>query len=220
MVISGYARAVVIRTFSHQDVVRFAGAATVPVINALTDLHHPCQALADLLTLKDHFGSLRGLRLAYVGAGNNVAHSLIQGCALAGVEIHLATPLDLGVSGEIVADARDRGGVVEVSEDPRDAVREADAVYTDVWLSMGDPEHEQDLRRVLLAPYRVTEDLMALAGDEAVFMHCLPAHRGDEVTAPVIDGPRSVVAAQAENRMHTEEAMLVALLSGELSGAR
>lgn len=219
MVISGYARAVVIRTFSHQDVVRFAGAATVPVINALTDLHHPCQALADLLTIRDHFGSFEGLRIAYVGAGNNVAHSLIQGCTLAGVEIRVATPMDLGVSEEIVGAARERGGVIQVSEDPEAAVRGVDAVYTDVWLSMGDPEYEQESRRRRLAPYRVTEDLMSLAGDEAVFMHCLPAHRGDEVTAPVIDGPRSVVAAQAENRMHTEQAMLVALLRGELSGS-
>lgn len=219
MVVSGYARAVVIRTFSHEDVVRFAKAATVPVINALTDLHHPCQALADLLTLRDRFGTLRGLRLAYVGAGNNVAHSLIQGTALAGVELAIATPAQLGVSDQIVAAARGRGGKVELTEDAQAAVKGADAVYTDVWLSMGDPEREQESRRTELAPYRVTEELMSLASGEAVFMHCLPAHRGDEVVASVIDGPRSVVAGQAENRMHTEQAMLVALLTGELAGA-
>lgn len=220
MVVSGYARAVVIRTFSHDDVVRFAGAAKVPVINALTDLHHPCQALADLLTLRDHFGSLAGVRLAYVGAGNNVAHSLIQASALAGVELRVATPSSLGVSQEIVSDAGARDGKIELTDDARAAVKDADAVYTDVWLSMGDPENEQEARRRKLEPYRVTEELMALAGDEAVFMHCLPAHRGDEVVAAVIDGSQSVVAVQAENRMHTEQAMLAALLTGELSGSR
>ena len=220
MVVSGYARGVVIRTFSHDDVVRFASASTIPVINALTDIHHPCQALADLLTVRDHFGSFDGLRLAYLGAGNNVAHSLIQGCALAGVDITLATPSGLEVSEEIVAEAREvaDGSSIDLTTDAELAVKDVDVVYTDVWLSMGDPEEERQARREVLAPYQVTPELMDLAADRAIFMHCLPAHRGDEVTADVLDGPQSVIAVQAENRLHTEQAMLVALLTRELEG--
>jgi ornithine carbamoyltransferase len=221
-VVSRYAAAAVIRTFAHEDVVRFAAAASVPVINALTDLHHPCQALADLLTLRHHFHRLAGLRLAYVGAGNNVAHSLIEAAALAGVDLIAATPDHLRPHLEIVeragAVARRVGGSITLTDDPVLAVKGADAVYTDVWLSMGDPPEEQAARRRLLEPYRVTPDLMALAGPEAVFLHCLPAHRGDEVTEEVIDGPQSVVVDQAENRLHTEQALLFALLVGCLHG--
>lgn len=218
MVVSRYARAVVIRTFEHGDVVRFASASTVPVINALTDLHHPCQALADLLTIRDHFGDLKGIRLAYVGAGNNVTHSLIQAGTLAGVKIVIATPESLRPNPQIVDEAVALGGQVELTEDPLQAVSEADVVYTDVWLSMGDPAEEQEARRRLLGAYQVNPALMAAAGDQAIFMHCLPAHRGDEVVDEVIDGRRSFVAVQAENRMHTEQAMLEALLTGILVG--
>lgn len=218
MVVSGYARAAVIRTYSHADVVAFAGAATIPVINALTDLHHPCQALADLLTIRDRFGSFEGLKVAYTGAGNNVVHSLMQACALAGIDMSIATPESLPVDETLVAGARRvadiAGATIELTDDPRQAVKGADVVYTDVWLSMGDPEEDQESRRTLMAPYRVTPELMSGASETAIFMHCLPAHRGDEVTASVIDGPQSLIAAQAENRLHTEQAMLVMLLMG------
>lgn len=222
MVVSAYARAVVIRAYSHDDVVRFGTGASIPVINALTDIHHPCQALADLLTIRDRFGSFEGLRVAYLGAGNNVAHSLIQACALAGMDIVVATPGSVEVDPMIVGEARgvadQAGSVIELTDDPAQAAKGADVIYTDVWLSMGDPEEEKEERRARMEPYRVTTEIMDVASDRAIFMHCLPAHRGDEVTADVIDGAQSVVAAQAENRMHTEQAMLVALLEGSLTG--
>ena len=222
-VISRYARAFVIRTYSDEDVRRFAAAATIPVINALTDLHHPCQALADLLTLKQHFGSLGGLRLAYLGDGNNVAHSLLEACALAGVDITVATPPgyepDPAIVGMAERLAGASGSLVLTTHDPLLAVAGVDAVYTDVWLSMGDADDEKAVRAAELAPYQVNAAVMAEASPEAVFMHCLPAHRGEEVTADVIDGRRSVVLDEAENRMHTAQALLIALTLDQLSGA-
>jgi ornithine carbamoyltransferase len=219
-VLSAYTAAIVVRTFAQSDLKEMAAAANVPVINALTDLHHPCQALADLLTLREHFGRLAGLRLAYVGDGNNVAHSLIEAGALAGMDVRLACPPGYRPDQEIVAEAAARavatGGSIRVCEAPEDAVAGADAVYTDVWVSMGeDAEREQRLRD--LEPYRVDAALMAQAADEAVFMHCLPAHRGQEVTAEVIDGPASVVFAQAANRLPTEQAVLADLIDIRLS---
>ncbi len=222
MVISRYARAAVIRTFRHDDVVRFARAATIPVINALTDTHHPCQALADLLTVRDHKSGFAGLRLAYVGAGNNVAHSLVQAAAMTGIHVVVSTPPQLApdptVMSEASAIAEAARSVIEWTADPTEAVKAADVIYTDVWLSMGDPPEQAAERRRTLVPYRVDEQLMELAAPDAVFMHCLPAHRGDEVVPAVIDGPRSLVADQAENRMHTEQALLYALVGGELRG--
>jgi ornithine carbamoyltransferase len=199
--LSGYAAAIVVRTFAHETVEQLAGAATVPVINALTDAHHPCQALADLLTLREHFGRLEGLRIAFVGAGNNVATSLLEAGALAGVEVVVACPrgYEPRAAGQVVAD-------------PYEAVVGADAVYTDVWVSMGE-EAERERRLATFEPYRVDARLLAAAGPEAVFMHCLPAHRGEEVTAEVIDGPRSIVWRQAENRLPTEEALVLALVA-------
>jgi ornithine carbamoyltransferase len=199
--LSGYAAAIVVRTFAHETVEQLAGAATVPVINALTDAHHPCQALADLLTLRERFGRLEGLRVAFVGAGNNVATSLIEAGSLAGVKVVVACPpgYEPGVPGRVVAD-------------PYEAVAGADAVYTDVWVSMGE-EEERDRRLATFEPYRVDAKLMAAAGEDAVFMHCLPAHRGEEVTADVIDGPQSIVWQQAENRLPTEEALVLALVA-------
>jgi ornithine carbamoyltransferase len=192
------------------------------VVNGLTDAHHPCQSLADLLTLRERFGSLDGRRVAYLGDGNNVAHSLIQACALAGVDITVATPPGYAPDAAIVRQARRtaawRGSDVTVTTDPVAAVRGVDAVYTDVWLSMGDAEDERAARRAALAPYRVTSDLMAQAARRAVFMHCLPAHRGDEVTCEVIDGDRSIVFDQAENRLHTAVAVLLALHRRSLDG--
>ena len=222
-VVSRYARAFVIRTFDDEDVRRFASAATIPVINALTDLHHPCQALADLLTLQQHFGQLAGLKLAYLGDGNNVAHSLMEACALAGIDITVATPVGYEPDADIedVASklAAQSGAIVQVTHDPLVAAANANAVYTDVWLSMGDSEEERTMRQEALRSYQVNEAVMEEAAADAVFMHCLPAHRGEEVSARVIDGPSSVVLDEAENRMHTAQALLIALVCGELRGA-
>jgi ornithine carbamoyltransferase len=199
--LSGYASAIVVRTYAQATVDELAAAATTPVVNALTDEHHPCQALADLLTLRERFGSLDGLKVAYIGDGNNVARSLAEAARLAGIELVVAAPS--GYADEIPA---------EVVDDPVDAVAGADAVYTDVWVSMGEESERAD-RLAALRPYQVDERLLALAQPEAVFMHCLPAHRGEEVTAEVLDGPRSIVWQQAENRMPTEEALLLALIA-------
>jgi ornithine carbamoyltransferase len=222
-VISRYARAFVIRTYADDDVRRFAAAATIPVINALTDLHHPCQALADLLTLRQHFGRLPGLRVAYLGDGNNVAHSLIEACALAGIDVVVATPPGYEPDPRIVRAAEElaarSGSLVLTTHDPLVAAAGADALYTDVWLSMGDSDDERATRAAALRPYQVSAAVMAEASPRAVFLHCLPAHRGEEVSRDVIDGPQSVVLDEAENRMHTAQALLVALTLGQLSGA-
>ncbi len=224
-VVSEYARAFVIRTASDEDVRRFSAAASIPVINALTDNHHPCQALADLLTLNERFGRIKGLRVTYVGdAHNNVTHSLMEACALLGASIVIASPPSLRPADEILdwarAEAARHGAEVVVTDDPRGAVRGAHAVYTDVWLSMGEPEALRAERIDQLTPYRVTPALLALAVPDAIFMHCLPAHRGEEVDAAVIDGPQSVAFQQAENRLPTEMAILYALVNGLLNGAR
>jgi ornithine carbamoyltransferase len=216
-VLSAYTAAIVIRTFAQAELEEVAAASSVPVINALTDQHHPCQALADLLTLKEHFGRLEGLRIAYVGDGNNVAHSLLEAGAMVGMSVAIAAPPGYRPDEEIVADAAEvavkAGGAVLVTDDPEEAVRGADAVYTDVWVSMGeDAEREARLRD--LRPYQVNEALMGEAGEDAVFMHCLPAHRGEEVSAAVIDGERSVVFQQAANRLPTEQAVLETLIGG------
>jgi ornithine carbamoyltransferase len=199
--LSGYASAIVVRTYAQATVDELAAAATKPVVNALTDEHHPCQALADLLTLRERFGSLDGLKVAYIGDGNNVARSLAEAALLAGIDVVVAAP-----SG--YAD----GVPARVVDDPVEAVDGADAVYTDVWVSMGE-EDERAVRLEALRPYQVDERLLALAQPDAVFMHCLPAHRGEEVTAEVLDGPQSIVWQQAENRMPTEEALLLALIA-------
>jgi ornithine carbamoyltransferase len=222
-VISRYAKAFVIRTFADEDVIRFARAASIPVINALTDLHHPCQALADLLTLRQRFQTLHGLKLAYLGDGNNVAHSLLEACALAGVNIAVATPRGYEPDAAVVQVARElaerSSASVAIGNDPVAAVTGADAVYADAWVSMGDPEAERSERRRVLEPFQVNDHIMSAATDHAIFMHCLPAHRGDEVSAPVIDGRRSVIFDQAAHRMHTSQALLIALLTNHLQGA-
>jgi len=210
---------VVLRTFAHETVTAMAEHASIPVINALSDLEHPCQALADMLTLQEHFGDLRNVHLAYVGDGNNVAHSLMLAAASLGATIIVATPYGYEPSAEITGSARAlaaiSGGSVEVVNDPVDAVAGADAVYTDVWASMGQ-ESEGEERRRIFAPYQVNENLFSCAAEHVVFMHCLPAHRGDEVTEAVIDSPRSVVFDQAENRLHVQKAILALLLGGGL----
>lgn len=223
-VLGSYASAIVIRTYDDEDVRRFAAATDVPVINALTDEHHPLQSITDILTLRELVGDLRGKRLAYVGAGNNVAHSLIEACALTGMDIAVATPEGYQPSPDVVASAEKlastSGSRIEVGRDPVVAVQGACAVYTDVWLSMGDPSETRSRRMLALTPYRVTPELMAEALPEAVFLHCLPAHRGEEVSAEVIDGPRSRVFQQAANRRPVMHAVLRALLTGQLTGWR
>jgi ornithine carbamoyltransferase len=211
-VISGYARAFVARMPSDDDLARFAAAATIPVINALTNRHHPCQSLADLMTLRERLGSLDGVRLAFVGDGkNNVTHSLIDAAPLTGLSLAIACPEGYEPDAGILAQARAAGGAITITRDPVEAVRGANAVYTDVWVSMGDPEEERAERMNAFGPYRVTPELMRHADMNAVFMHCLPAHREQEVSAEVIDGPQSVVFQQAENRLYTELAILYAL---------
>lgn len=216
-VLASYSAAIVVRTFSQAVVEQIAAASDVPVVNALTDEHHPCQALADFLTLRERFGSLHGLRLAYIGDGDNVARSLMEAGALTGVEVVVASPprfqLDAGEVRELERQAVTHGSHVTVVDDPREAVSGADAVYTDVWVSMGD-EAERAERMRALSRFQVTTDLMSLAKPHAVFLHCLPAHRGEEVAAEVIDGPQSAVWQQAGNRLPTEQALLKELISG------
>ena len=202
-VLSRYVDAIAIRSGSHEAVAELAAAAEAPVVNALTPLHHPCQALADLLTLRERRGDLAGLRLAYVGDGNNVARSLATVGALADVEVVVAAPPGYQL---------EEGHGAKLTGDPRDAVAGADAIYTDVWVSMGD-EAEAERRRADLAPFRVDADLLAAAKDGAVVLHCLPAHPGEEISAEVLYGQRSAVWDQAENRLHTQKALLEMLLS-------
>jgi ornithine carbamoyltransferase len=217
-VLSSYTAAIVVRTFAQATLEELADAATVPVVNALTDDHHPCQALADLLTLRRHYGYLDGIRLAYVGDGNNVAHSLMEAGALAGMHVTVATPQGYEPHPEVTRTTMElagaHGGSVRVGHDPRGAVAGADAVYTDVWVSMGeDAERERRLRD--LQTFQVNETLMRSAKPQAVFMHCLPAHRGLEVSAEIIDGRSSIVWEQAANRLPTEQATLHTLIGGD-----
>jgi len=208
---------IVLRTFNHATVEEMAAHSDVPVINALSDLEHPCQALADLFTLQEHFGDLSKIHLAFVGDGNNVAHSLLLAGAALGSSISVATPAAHSPLATIVeaanALAEETGAAINICTDPREAVAGADAVYTDVWASMG-KENEANLRSAVFAPYQVNAELMQDAAPHALFMHCLPAHRGWEVTGEVIDAPNSVVFDQAENRLHIQKAILVWLLGG------
>ena len=202
-VLSRYVDAIVIRSGSHEDVAELAAAAAVPVVNALTPLHHPCQALADMLTMRERFGDLSGRRLAYVGDGNNVARSLAVVGELAGVEVVVAAPAGYQL---------EEGHEAQLSDDPRTAASGADALYTDVWVSMGD-EEEAARRRADLAPFRLDADLLAAADDGAIVLHCLPAHPGEEIDADVLYGPASAVWDQAENRLHAQKALLETLLA-------
>jgi ornithine carbamoyltransferase len=209
---------IVLRTFAHSTVENMAEHACIPVINALSDLEHPCQALADYFTLQERFGDLKNICLAYVGDGNNVAHSLLLTCACLGSRMRIATPPGYEPDPQIVADAQDMarttGAVIEILSDPYAAVDGVDAVYTDAWISMGQ-EQEAEERDRIFPPYQVNEDLVAGAAPHAVFMHCLPAHRGQEITDAVMDSVRSVVFDQAESRLHVQKAILLLLLGGE-----
>ena len=206
---------IVLRTYAHETITKMAQYARVPVVNALSDIEHPCQALTDIFTLEEHFGDLRGLKLAYVGDGNNVAHSLLLAAALMGANITLASAEGYGPKPEFLAAAQSTaeisGGKIACFTDPREAVSGADAIYTDAWTSMGQ-ENETDVRQSVFASYQVNRKLMSAAVPHAVFMHCLPAHRGEEVTDEVIDSAQSIVFDQAENRMHVQKAILLLLL--------
>jgi ornithine carbamoyltransferase len=208
---------IVLRTFAQGTILGMAKHASVPVINALSDLEHPCQALADYFSLQERFGDLEKIRLAYVGDGNNVAHSLLLTCACLGSSLRIATPRGYEPNAQIVCDAmalaRKTGAHIELLTDPHAAVAGVDAIYTDAWASMGQ-ESEAGTRAEIFPPYRVNAELMSEAAPHAVFMHCLPAHRGEEVTDAVIDSENSIVFEQAENRLHVQKAILYLLLGG------
>ena len=215
-VMSRFVDGIMIRTFAHQDVLDLAKYGTVPVINALTDDLHPCQAMADLMTVYEHKGKLEGLKLAYVGDGNNVAHSLLYACAKAGMHMSVATPEGYACAEEVVenakADAKETGSRILITNDPEEAVAGADVVCTDTWTSMGQ-EAEKAERVKIFKDYQVNAALFAKSKEDSVFIHCLPAYRGYEVTEDVIDGPRSIIFDEAENRLHAQKAILATLMA-------
>ncbi len=210
-VLSRYVHGIMIRTYSHQQVEQLAREADVPVINGLTDLLHPCQVLADLLTIKEKKGDLAGVKVGYIGDGNNMAHSLINGCSKMGMEISIATPKGYEPEAFIVDGARNNSGKVVITHDVQEAAREADVLYTDVWASMGQ-EEEQREREKAFKGYQINREILALANKDAIVMHCLPAHRGEEITTEVLDGPQSVIFDQAENRLHAQKAVMASVM--------
>ncbi len=214
-VLSRYLDGIMIRTFDHAEVEELAANSSVPVINGLTDLLHPCQVLADLLTIKEKLGRLEGLKVAYVGDGNNVAHSLLLGCSKMGINIYVGTPSQYRPMERIYKMARENavasGGSVHLLEDPAETVKDADVVYTDVWASMGQ-EEEKEKRKAIFSSYQVNSKLLELALPDALVMHCIPAYRGWEISADVLDGRQSVVVDQAENRLHAQKALMAMLM--------
>ncbi len=214
-VLSRYVDAVVVRTFGQERLEALASTADVPVVNALSDYEHPCQTLADLLTIQERIGDPRGRTLTYLGDGNNVAHSLLLGGAKVGMRVRVATPPGFEPIPQVVERANEigeeTGGAAEVTNDPKTAAEGADVLYTDVWASMGQ-EEEHSERVLVFTPYRLDEAAVERASDDVLVLHCLPAHRGEEITDEVIDGPRSAVWDQAENRLHTQKALLAWLL--------
>lgn len=216
-VLDRYLDVIAIRTFEQKEIETFAHYAKIPVINALTDLEHPCQVLADLMTVQEEFGALEGLTLTYVGDGNNVAHSLMLGCALVGMNVHIAAPRGYEPSPAVVKQAKELAGdraSVLVTADPLEAVRDAQVIYTDVWASMGQ-EDLAETRMPIFKPYQVNAPLMTAADPKAIVLHCLPAHRGEEITDEVMEGNQSRIWDQAENRMHAQKALLVSVLGGD-----
>jgi ornithine carbamoyltransferase len=215
-VLSRFLNGIMIRTFKHSDVIELADYASIPVINGLTDDEHPCQVLADLQTIREHKGQLKGLKLAYIGDGNNMAHSLLHGCAKTGIDIAIASPEGYTCGQRFVNDAKaaaeKSGSKVIMTSDPVEAISDADVVYSDTWASMGQ-EAEKEIRAKIFAPYTIDKKLFANAKKDAIFMHCLPAYRGYEVTEDVIDGPNSVIFDEAENRLHAQKAVLVKLMA-------
>ncbi len=214
-VLERYLDGIMIRTYAHSDVLELAKEASIPVINALTDLLHPCQVLADLMTAYEHKGRLEGLKLAYIGDGNNMAHSLMFGCAKAGLNCAIATPDGYQCEREIISEAmedfRKSGKTLLLTQDPFEAIYDADIVYTDTWVSMGQ-ESEKAERQKIFMPYQVNKEMFKNAKDDAIFMHCLPAYRGFEVTEDVIDGEHSVIFDEAENRLHAQKAVMATLM--------
>jgi ornithine carbamoyltransferase len=206
---------IVLRTFEHSTVTEMAKNASIPVVNGLSDLEHPCQALADYFTLKEKFGSLTKVKLAYVGDGNNVAHSLLLTAAMLGSKIAIATPAGYEPNHDIVLRACEiasrTGAQIEITSDVAQAVKNANAIYTDVWASMGQEDQAVE-RKAIFEPYQVNANLMSMAASDAFFMHCLPAHRGDEVTDEVMDSPASIVFDEAENRLHVQKSILLLLM--------
>ncbi|HEY9739640.1 MAG TPA: ornithine carbamoyltransferase [Coleofasciculaceae cyanobacterium] len=216
-VLDRYLDILAIRTFEQKQLETFAQYTQIPIINALTDWEHPCQVLADLLTIQECFGSLSGMTLSYLGDGNNVAQSLMLGCALTGMNVRIASPSDYQPNSGIVDQARQiAGGKTEVmlTDDPVAAAKGAHVLYTDVWASMGQ-EESADVRIPVFQPYQVNEQLLSYADPEVIVLHCLPAHRGEEITDEVMEGPRSRIWDQAENRMHAQKALLVSLLGAD-----
>lgn len=210
--LSRYLDAIVIRTSSHENLARFSKASTIPVINGLSDLHHPCQALADLMTIMEKKGKLKGLKLAYIGDGNNVANSLIEAAALSGMNITIACPEGYEPDGDVLEEARSiASSEIVIVRDPREAAGMAHVIYTDVWVSMGQ-EKEANEKKKHFKGYQINRAILSCARPEAIVMHCLPAHRGEEITDDVIDGAQSVVFDQAENRLHVQKALLEFLL--------
>jgi len=206
---------IMIRTFSHQEVLDRAKHATIPIINGLTDLLHPCQVMADLMTIQEYKGRLAGLKLAYIGDGNNMAHSLLFGGAKMGLNVVIASPQGYKPDSSVVAlaqaDAKENGGSIEVIDDPLEAVKGADVLYTDVWASMGQ-EEEAKVRMAAFEGYQINSDVLKRADQSAIVMHCLPAHRGEEITDEVIEGPQSVVFDEAENRLHAQKAIMALVI--------
>jgi len=211
-VLSRYLDAIAIRTFQQQRLEKFADASSVPVINALTDKYHPCQVLADLLTIKERFDSLDKVKIAYVGDGNNVANSLVEAAVVIGFKLYIACPEGYEPLAEVLQEAHDKSAEVVIVREPKEAVAGADVVYTDVWVSMGQEKEAQE-RINRFKPYQLNQELLRCAPSHTIVMHCLPAHRGQEITDEVMDGPQSVVFEQAENRLHIQKALLEWLLN-------
>lgn len=215
-VLSQYLDGIMIRTFEHEKVEELAKYATIPVINGLTDMFHPCQVLADLLTIQECKGKVKGLKMAYIGDGNNMAHSLMIGAAKVGMDISISSPNGYKPNEEVVKRAegfaKESGANIVITEDPVEAVKDADIIYTDVWASMGQEEESEARIKAFAAHYQVNEELVKHAKEDYIFLHCLPAHRGEEVAADIIDGSHSVIFQEAGNRMHAQKALLVELL--------
>jgi ornithine carbamoyltransferase len=211
-VMSRYVSAIMARVYKHETLVELSKYSTVPVINALSDLEHPCQLLADLMTIRERKGTLKGLKFAWLGDGNNVCNSAILACALTGMKISVACPEGYKPDSAAIKKAKELGGEVEITSDPAKAAENADVLYTDVWVSMGD-EDEAEQRLIDLKPYQINSKLLEHAKHDVVVLHCLPAHRGEEITAEVVDGPNSAVFDEAENRLHAQKALLLKLLS-------
>ncbi len=212
--LSRYVHGIIARVYSHETVARLAAASTVPVINALSDREHPCQIIADFMTIQEYKGRLEGLKFAWVGDGNNVCNSAMMGCALVGMEFAAACPEGFEPDAEFIEKAKAFGGKITITRDPKEAAKDADVIYTDVWVSMGD-EEEKERRFKAFEGYQVNTDLLALAKPDVMVEHCLPAHRGEEISAEVMDGPHSAVFDEAENRLHAHKAIILKLMGPE-----